>query len=131
MQIWGIPGPQQEVVVASERAIVVVEEIVDRSVVRADPNRTVIPGFAVDAIVARPRGDHPSYMQGYYDRDNDFYRDRSAISSAPDALQRWLQEWVYDVPNQDAYLAKLGAGHFDPRTPEPTMSGRFDYGSAP
>ena len=64
---------QKEAAFASRRVIVVVEELVDESVIRADPNRTIIPGLAVDAVVVEPWGAHPSYAQGYYDRDNDFY----------------------------------------------------------
>ena len=72
-QIWGLLGVQKEAAFASRRVIVVVEELVDESVIRADPNRTLIPGMIVDAVVVEPWGAHPSYAQGYYDRDNEFY----------------------------------------------------------
>src|SRR5207244_10854282 len=70
-QIWGLLGVQKEAAFASRRVIVVVEELVDHSVIRADPNRTLIPGLVVDAVVVEPWGAHPSYAQGYYDRDNE------------------------------------------------------------
>ena len=60
--------------------IVVVEEVVPDAVIRADPNRTIIPGLIVDAVVAEPWGAHPSYVQGSYDRDNRFYLDWDPIS---------------------------------------------------
>jgi glutaconate CoA-transferase subunit A len=44
-QIWGLLGVQKEAAFASSRVIVVVEELVDESVIRADPNRTLIPGM--------------------------------------------------------------------------------------
>ena len=72
-QVWGLMGVQKEAAFASKRVIVVVEELVDESVIRSDPNRTLIPGLQVDAVVVEPWGAHPSYAQGYYDRDNDFY----------------------------------------------------------
>ena len=72
-QIWGLIGVQKEAAFASRNTIVVAEEIVDESVIRSDPNRTLIPGLVVDAVVREPFGCHPSYAQGYYDRDNDFY----------------------------------------------------------
>ncbi|WP_435590747.1 CoA transferase subunit A [Nocardia sp. bgisy118] len=128
VQAWGILGPLQEVAFASTRTIVVVEEIVDDEVIRADPNRTVIPGFAVDAVVECPRGAHPSFVQGYYDRDNDFYRSWPAISKDPAALDRWLHEWIHDLPDHAAYLDKLGPGYFDRLVPEPAMSHPVDYG---
>ncbi|MBB4932668.1 glutaconate CoA-transferase subunit A [Lipingzhangella halophila] len=131
VQAWGILGPQQEVAFAARRTIAVVEEVADDSVIRSDPNRTTIPGLAVDAVVECPRGAHPSFVQGYYDRDNEFYRAWPAISRDPDALRSWLQEWVYDLPDHAAYLAKLGPAYFDQLRPVPAMSSPVDYGSAP
>ncbi|MBB5918224.1 glutaconate CoA-transferase subunit A [Nocardia transvalensis] len=128
-QAWGILGPQQEVAFAAQRTIVVVEEIVEDAVVRSDPNRTIIPGFAVDAVVECPRGAHPSFVQGYYDRDNEFYRSWPSISGDPAALDRWLHEWVYDLPDHAAYLAKLGPDYFRDLTPVPAPSLPVDYGS--
>ena len=77
-QVWGLLGCQKEAAFAAERVIVVVEELVDEAVVRADPNRTIIPGLIVDAVVVEPWGAHPSYVQGVYDRDNQFYLDWDA-----------------------------------------------------
>jgi len=71
--VWGLMGVQKEAAFASRNTIVVAEEIVPESVIRSDPNRTLIPGLIVDAVVCEPFGCHPSYAQGYYDRDNDFY----------------------------------------------------------
>jgi glutaconate CoA-transferase, subunit A len=105
-QIWGLIGVQKEAAFASERVIVVVEELVDASTVRADPNRTLIPGFIVSAVVVEPWGAHPSYAQGYYDRDNDFYVAWEGISRDPAKLERYLDEFVRDVPDRAAYLAK-------------------------
>ena len=68
--------------------IVVVEEVVDEEVIRADPNRTIIPGLIVDAVVVEPWGAHPSYVQGAYDRDNRFYLDWDPITRDEDAPRR-------------------------------------------
>ncbi|MGN6390987.1 MAG: CoA transferase subunit A [Gemmatimonadales bacterium] len=107
-QIWGLLGVQKEAAFASSRVIVVVEELVDERVIRADPNRTIIPGLAVDAVVLEPWGAHPSYAQGYYDRDNAFYVGWEAISRDPAALARWLDEFVYGVSDRAAYVARMG-----------------------
>ncbi|GAB3715278.1 CoA transferase subunit A [Nocardiopsis nanhaiensis] len=128
-QAWGILGPQQEAAFAADRTIVVVEEVVDASVVRSDPNRTLIPALAVDAVVECPRGAYPSFVQGHYDRDNAFYRSWPSISRDPERLAAWLREWVYDLPDHAAYVDKLGPGFFDPLTPEPAMSAPVNYGS--
>src|SRR5215212_11179664 len=104
-QIWGLLGVQKEAAFASARVIVVVEELVDQAVIRADPNRTLIPGIAVDAVVVEPWGAHPSYAQGYYDRDNEFYVAWEEISRDPDKLARYLDEQVYGVRDRSEYVA--------------------------
>ncbi len=105
-QMWGLLGVQKEAAFASTRVIVVVEELVEEAVIRSDPNRTVIPGMIVSAVVVEPWGAHPSYAQGYYDRDNDFYVAWEAISRDPAKLGRYLEEFVHGVPDRAGYLAK-------------------------
>ena len=105
-QVWGLLGVQKEAAFASKRVIVVVEELVDSSVIRADPNRTIIPGMIVNAVVVEPWGAHPSYAQGYYDRDNAFYVAWEDISRDPARLQRYLDEWVYGVSDRAEYLRR-------------------------
>ena len=107
-QIWGIIGEQKEAAFAAERVILTAEEIVDEAVIRSDPNRTLIPGFVVDAVCHVPYAAHPSYTQGYYDRDNAFYLDWDRISASPEATQAYLDEWVYGVSDRQAYWEKLG-----------------------
>ena len=107
-QIWGLLGVQKEAAFASSRVIVVVEELVDQSVIRGDPNRTLIPGLVVDAVVVEPWGAHPSYAQGYYDRDNKFYVGWEEISRDPAALERYLEAMVYGVEDRAGYVAKCG-----------------------
>jgi len=106
--IWGIIGEQKEAAFAAQRVILTTEEIVDESVIRSDPNRTLIPGFIVDAVCHVPYCAHPSYTQGYYDRDNAFYLAWDQISADPDRLQSWLDEWVYGVKDRAEYWEKLG-----------------------
>jgi glutaconate CoA-transferase subunit A len=107
-QIWGLLGVQKEAAFASRRVIVVVEELVDESVIRADPNRTVIPSLAVDAVVVEPWGAHPSYAQGYYDRDNQFYVGWEKISRDPAALSRYLEQFVLGVKDRAEYVERCG-----------------------
>ncbi len=109
--IWGIIGEQKEAAFASKRVIVTAEEIVDEAVIRSDPNRTLIPSLVVSAVCHVPGAAHPSYTQGYYDRDNAFYLAWDKVSSSPEQTAQWLDEWVYAVPDRDAYWAKL-----DPET---------------
>lgn len=107
-QIWGIIGEQKEAAFAAKRVILTAEEIVDESVIRSDPNRTLIPGFIVDAVCHVPFCSHPSYTQGYYDRDNAFYMEWDEISKTKEGVQAYLDEWVYGVKDRDEYWEKLG-----------------------
>jgi len=128
-QIWGLLGCQKEAAFAAERVIVVCEELVDEEVIRRDPNRTAIPGLLVDAVVVQPRGCHPSYAQGYYDRDNRFYLEWDEIARDPARLEAWLEEWVHGTEDHDAYVAKLGAERWAELTPGEAWSGEVNYGA--
>lgn len=107
-QIWGLMGTQKETAFASKKVIVVAEEIVDTSVIRSDPNRTLIPSTVVDHVVHEPWGAHPSYVQGHYDRDNDFYVKWDDISKTPETYQDYLNEFVRGVRGRQEYRQKMG-----------------------
>ena len=96
--------------------------------IRRDPNRTVIPGAIVDAVVEEPFACHPSFAQGYYDRDNAFYLDWDRIARDPATLQAWLDEWVHGLSSHAEYRERWGDAHWDSLRPEPAPSGEVDYG---
>jgi len=127
-QIWGIIGEQKEAAFASKRVIVTAEEIVDESVIRSDPNRTIIPAMIVSAVCHVPYAAHPSYTQGYYDRDNPFYLEWDKISSSLDSVKAWLDAWVYGVKDRDEYWAKLGAETHERLKVKPRWSQPVNYG---
>jgi glutaconate CoA-transferase, subunit A len=127
-QIWGLTGVQAEAVYAARKAVVVVEEVVADEVVRSDPNRTVIPAHAVDAVVVCPRGAHPSFAQGYYDRDNAFYRSWSAISKDRERVTAWLGEWVHGTRDHGEYVDKLGESYWEGLAVGEALSRPVDYG---
>ncbi|MGH7493594.1 MAG: CoA transferase subunit A [bacterium] len=127
-QVWGLMGVQKEVAFASQRVIVVVEELVEQSLIRRDPNRTLIPGMIVNAVVVEPYGAHPSFAQGYYDRDNDFYLKWDEISKDERNLAAYLQEWIYDLPGRAAYWQKLDAATRERLKANQRLSGEVNYG---
>lgn len=126
--LWGLLGVQKEVAFAADKVIVVVEEIVDEAIIRSDPNRTLIPGLVVDAVVLAPFGAHPSYVQGYYDRDNTFYLEWDALSRDRAQTEAWLDEWVYGVADHAAYVEKLGQLRLDGLRPGLAPASAVDYG---
>ncbi|HEX9435779.1 MAG TPA: CoA-transferase [Candidatus Limnocylindria bacterium] len=107
-QLWGPWGVSQEAALAAKAVIVVADELADPAVVRADPNRTIAPAFKVAAVVVQPGACHPSPLQDRYDRDHEFFHEYHRATRTPDGFDAWVREWVLDLPDHDAYLAKLG-----------------------
>ncbi|HWY69259.1 MAG TPA: CoA-transferase [Terriglobales bacterium] len=105
---WGNFGVMVEAVRAAKKVIVVAEEIVDPEVIASDPNRTVIPGFLVSAVVHEPFGAHPSPVQGYYSRDNEFFRAYHSETKSPETFMQWRSKWVDGVQDRGEYLKLLG-----------------------
>jgi len=126
--LWGIIGEQKEAAFAAKKVILTAEEIVDESVIRSDPNRTMIPGIVVSAVCHVPFACHPSYAQGYYDRDNEFYLAWDKVSESAEATKAYLDEWVYGVRDRNEYWKKLG-GETHTRLEVPQlMSQPINYG---
>jgi glutaconate CoA-transferase subunit A len=105
VQLWGIVGVQKEAVLASARSIVTVEEVVGELEPR--PNAVVLPSWVVDAVCPAPRGAHPSYAHGYYDRDNDFYVAWDAISRDRDRFRDWMRRHVLETADVGEYYASV------------------------
>jgi len=126
--LWGIIGEQKEAAFAAKKVILTAEEIVDESVIRSDPNRTLIPSIVVDAVCAVPYSCHPSYAQGYYDRDNEFYLQWDKISESAEAVRSYLDEWVYGVKDREEYWQKLGEEVHKHLQIKPKYSERINYG---
>ncbi|MFI5089549.1 MAG: CoA transferase subunit A [Terriglobales bacterium] len=106
---WGGFGVMLEGVRAAKKVIVVAEEIVELEVISSDPNRTVIPGFLVEAVVECPWGAHPSPVQGYYSRDNAYFRQYHEQTKTPADFAAWQARWVDGVNDRREYLNLLGA----------------------
>ena len=121
-------GEQKEVAFTAKKVIQTAEEIVDEDVIRSDPNRTLIPEFIVDAVCHVPYAAHPSYTQGYYDRDNDFYLEWDKISESPETVKKYLEEWVFGVQDRDEYWRKLGEETHKRLTVQPKLAAAVDYG---
>lgn len=128
LHVWGVVGDIREAVFVAKRVVATVEEIVDESVIRSDPNRTVVPGFRVDALALCPYGAHPSFAQGYYDRDNGAYTDWAACCKTQESVQAYLDEWVFGVPDRAAYMNKLSAEKLLSLAVRPFCSTPVDFG---
>lgn len=127
-QIWGLMGVQKEAAFASKKVIIVAEELVDNAIIRSDPNRTLIPGMIVDAIVIEPFAAHPSYAQGFYDRDNQFYVDWYRISKDQTSMENYISEWILEVSNRKEYWEKLGKEYVEKLRAKEQLSAPVNYG---
>lgn len=126
--IWGIIGEQKEVAFAAKHVIITAEEIVSEDVIRSDPNRTIIPELIVDAVCHVPYAAHPSYTQGYYDRDNLFYMAWDKVSETMESARAWVDEWVFGVPDRVAYWQKLGSETHKRLQVKPRLAAPVNYG---
>ena len=110
---WGNFGVLIEGVRAAKRVIVVAEKIVEPEVIASDPNRTVIPGFLVNAVVECPHGAHPSPVQGYCKRDDEFFRQYHEQTKSKVDSDAWLERWVYGLADRTEYVSQLGKCRVD------------------
>ncbi len=106
--LWGIVGVQKEAVLASKRAIVTVEEIVDE----LDPpaSSVVLPNWVIDAVCEVPGGAHPSFAMGYSTRDNAFYKAWDAISKDLAAFTAWIDTHVRGTSDFAEFRRSAGLG---------------------
>ena len=102
------------------------EEIVEPAVILSDPNRILLPPHRVAAVVHVPGGAHPSPVQGYYGRDHAAFGEYHQATRERQGFVSWLQEWVLDVADRDAYLSKLGP-RFAALRPAPRLAAAVDY----
>ncbi len=127
--LWGNLGVSREACQASRHVILVAEEMVATEVIASDPNRTLVPGFHVSAVVHEPWGAHPSPLAGCYDRDHQFYLDYARESGDEAGFARWLERWVMGVEGREGYCRLLGEerlGRLRPRISAPAAP--VDYG---
>jgi len=127
--LWGNLGVAIDGARASRKVIIVAEEIVPPEVIASDPNRTLIPGFLVAAVVHEPWGAHPSPVQGYYGRDHAFFSEYHEQSRKEEDFERWLEHWVLRVPSRADYVKRLGDTRIaNLRVREHAFSAPADFG---
>src|SRR5260370_5739501 len=127
--VWGSLGVAINGARASRKVTVVTEEIVAPEVIASDPNRALIPGFLVAAVVHEPGGAHPAPVQGYYGRDHAFFHEYHDQTRELDGFERWIKHWVTEVPSRDSYMKRLGDSRADGfRVREHALSVPVDFG---
>ena len=125
---WGNFGVMPAGVRAAKKVIVTCEQIVSPQVIASDPNRTVIPGFLVSAVVECPFGAHPSPVQGYYKRDDAAFQQYHEESKTPEQFDVWAERWVYGVRDRAEYVERLGARAKELRVKQHAYAAQADFG---
>ena len=105
-QIWGNVVNDHLKARAADTVVLTCEEVVPTDTIRAHPEVTRIPGYAVDAVVEVPFGSHPWHCYGYYYADLPFYREYGQRSRERDEFLDWADEWIRP---HDEYLDGIGA----------------------
>jgi len=108
VQMWGIDGDTIEGALASDKIIVSVEKIIDNETLKLSPEKIVIPSHRVTSIVEVPFGAYPSYVSGFYSRDDDHYKEYDSISRDEDKLAQYLDEWIYSSETITEYQETIG-----------------------
>ena len=103
--MWGVIGVQKEAVMGAKRAIVTVEEIVDK--LDAPPNALVLPAWVVSAVCQVKGGAFPSYAQGYYARNNAFYKRWDSISRERESFQAWIEGHILGTKDFEEFRQSL------------------------
>ena len=127
--VWGSLGVAIDGARASRKVIIVAEEIVEPAVIASDPNRTLIPGFFVSAVVHEPGGAHPSPVQGYYGRDHAFFTEYHERTRRIEDFEAWLSQWVLQQTGRHGYMTQLGADRTEAlQVREHALAVPADYG---
>jgi len=127
--VWGSLGVAVDGARAARKVIVVAEEIVEPEVIASDPNRTLVPGFLVAAVVHEPFGAHPSPVQGYYGRDHKYFSEYHEQTRGLKDFEAWLTRSVIRPGTRKEYLDLLDPGRVDAlRVKEHAFAAAADYG---
>jgi glutaconate CoA-transferase subunit A len=104
--MWGVVGVQKEAVLAAKRSIVTVEEIVDD--LQAPPNSVVLPYWVIGQVCEVKGGAFPSYAQGYYARNNAFYKKWDDISKDRESFGAWMDKHIRSTKDFAEFKISLG-----------------------
>jgi len=124
---WGSRGLIFEAAMAAEKLILLADEIVEPDTISSDPSRVLVPGFLCTAVCHVPAGIHPSPMTGRWQRDTAFFGEYHKASRTREGFLAWLDDWVMNLPDHDAYLSKLGTRLNDLKITDSALAAPTNY----
>jgi glutaconate CoA-transferase subunit A len=107
-QFLGFSANSENIARAAKRTIITCEEIVSTDKIRESSALTVIPQYAVDAVVELPYGSHPWNMPFAYAYDLPFHMEMMDRISSEEGFKAWLEEWAFGCEDHEAYCEKVG-----------------------
>ena len=127
-QAWGFLGETRYGLQSCKKIIICAEEIVDTDVIMRDPNRTLVPGFRVNAVVEEPWGGHPAPVAGCYDFDWKYFAFYERETKTEESFRKFMQKWVYGVRSRREYLGLIGEKRLENLRPGSFRSDPVSYG---
>jgi glutaconate CoA-transferase subunit A len=100
---------------AAKRVVISAEEIVAPEEIQARPGSTMLPHFAVDAVVRAPFGAYPNECYGLYEADMahfDTYVEQ-VKANGEDGARAYVAEHIDAHEDHAAFLAAVGAARLD------------------
>lgn len=109
-QIDGYVHMDTDIAKAATTVLVTAEEIIPEDAIRRHPERTVIPGFLVDAVAEVSFGSYPHECYGLYEADFQHFTDYVAGIHARGsaAVREYLEKYVYAPKSHADYLDLFG-----------------------
>jgi glutaconate CoA-transferase subunit A len=93
---------------AARLVVVSVEEVVEGDALRLEPDRVILPGFAVDAVVHVPYGAHPTSCFPLYGYDADAHVAWARAARDEAEASAFLERYVTAPGTEAEYLDAVG-----------------------
>ncbi|KRC51986.1 hypothetical protein ASE16_02665 [Leifsonia sp. Root227] len=104
---------------AARHVILTTERLVSSDDIVRNNQLVSVPGILVDQVVHTPFGAYPGGMYGLYDEDLELMGEYYEASREVDSTAEYLESWIYEVPNHDAYLDRIGSRRLSEATVDP------------
>lgn len=109
-QMFGFSSNAENLARAAKRTIITCEEIVTTEEIKRHPNLTIIPEYAVDAVVEVPFACHPWNFPYEYAYDMPFHTEQLAAFKTRAGFEQWIEEYCIAPGSWEGYLEKVGFG---------------------
>lgn len=93
---------------ASEKIIVLAEEMVPTECFQREPENTFLPGYKVDTVIHIPGGAHPTALYRVWDYDAEHITLYVKHAKTPEGFQEYVKKYIRGTSNHDEYIELIG-----------------------